>query len=174
MFMGSSNKEINLKPIGNIKVVGDDPMNADYFIEILKPYRSALKELDKFSHVMVFWWAHEMDTKEFRNSDNWVTTPPYGDDTPDTGIFATRAEYRPNPIALTTCGILHIDEKKGVVQIGGIDAFNGTPVLDLKAYFPICDRIRDCHIAPWLKDWPEWMEDGYEWWQEQGFFEEYE
>ena len=30
----------------------------------------------------------------------------------------------------------------------------------------------DCHIAPWLKDWPEYLEDGIIWWQKQGFFEE--
>ena len=53
-----------------------------------------------------------------------------------------------------------------------MDAFDGTPIIDLKAYFPICDRIRDCHIAPWLKEWPEWQEDGLAWWAEQGFFED--
>jgi len=89
-----------------------------------------------------------------------------------TGIFATRAEYRPNPIALTTCAIQDVDEENGIVKLNGIDAFSGTPIVDIKAYFPICDRVRDCYIAPWLKDWPEWMEDGAAWWEEQGFFEE--
>ena len=60
------------------------------------------------------------------------------------------------------------------IKNGGIDAFDGTPVIDLKAYFPICDRVRDCHVAPWLKNWPECLEDGIIWWQEQNFFEEYE
>lgn len=172
--MKSTQEDIRLKPIGNVRIEGDDPQEADYFIDIKGPYRSALKQLDKFSHVMVFWWAHENDIEEIRNQTKWATTPPYGEDAPETGIFATRAEYRPNPIALTTAGILNVDEKKGIVKLAGIDAFNGTPVVDLKAYFPICDRIRDCHIAPWLKDWPEWMEDGIIWWQEQGFFDDYE
>ena len=167
-------KDIKIKPIGYVRVEGDDPKEAKYFLDIKEQYRSALKELDKFSHVMVFWWAHQNDIPEIRNQKSWVTTPPYGEDAPETGIFATRAEYRPNPIALTTTGITEVDLKKGIVKIPGIDAFNGSPVIDLKAYFPICDRIRDCHIASWLKDWPEWMEDGIEWWQQQGFFDDYE
>lgn len=165
-------KEYKIKPVGYVRIEGDDPIEANYFIDVLEPYRSALKELDKFSHVMVFWWAHEMDKEEYRNADDWAIDVPYAEGAPTTGIFATRAEYRPNPMGLTTCGILDVDDKKGIIKIGGIDAFNGTPVFDLKAYFPICDRVRDCHIAPWLKDWPEYLEDGIIWWQKQGFFEE--
>lgn len=167
-------EEFKIKSIGYVKVEGDDPKEASYSLIIKKLYRTALKQLDKFSHVMVFWWAHENDREEIRNQSEWSTTPPYGEDAPETGIFATRAEYRPNPIALTTSNILEVDEERGVVKIGGIDAFDGTPIIDLKAYFPICDRIRDCHIAPWLIDWPEWMEDGITWWEEQGFFDDYE
>ena len=167
-------KEIKMKPIGYVRIEGDDPMEADYFIDVEEQYRTALMELDKFSHVMVFWWAHEMDKDNYRNSENWAVDVPYAEGAPTTGIFATRAEYRPNPIALTTCEVLNVDIKKGVIKIGGIDAFNSTPIIDLKAYFPICDRVRDCHIAPWLKGWPDWMEDGIKWWQEQGFFNDYE
>jgi len=165
-------KEYKIKPIGYVRIEGDDPIETKYFIDVLEPYRSALKELDKFSHIMVFWWAHEMDKEEYRNADDWAINVPYAEGAPTTGIFATRAEYRPNPMGLTTCGIFDVDDKKGIIKIGGIDAFNGTPVFDLKAYFPICDRVRDCHIAPWLKDWPEYLEDGAIWWQKQGFFEE--
>ncbi len=165
-------KEFKIKPIGYVRVESDNPIEARFYLDIKEQYRSALKELNKFSHVMVFWWAHNNDTEEIRNQKNWCTTPPYGENAPETGIFATRAEYRPNPIALTTASIEKVDEKTGIVKVQGMDAFDGTPIVDLKAYFPICDRIRDCHIAPWLKDWPEWQEDGIVWWQEQSFFEE--
>ena len=167
-------KKINITPIGNVRVEGDDPMKAEFFLDINEQYRSGLKALDKFSHVIVFWWAHENDKDEIRNQEIWSVVPPYGENPEETGIFATRAEYRPNPIAITTTNILEVDEANGIVKVGGLDAFNGTPLVDLKVYFPICDRIRDCHIAPWLKDWPEWMEDGIEWWAEQGFFDDYE
>ncbi len=167
-------KEIKINPIGYVRVIEKNLNEIDYFLEIKEHYRSALKSLDKFSHVIVVWWAHQNDTEEIRNQKAWSIVPPYGENPEETGIFATRAEYRPNPIAMTTTSILEVDEEKGIVKVGGLDAFGGTPIIDLKSYFPICDRVRDCHIAPWLKDWPEWMEDGITWWQEQGFFEEVE
>ncbi|MFX1427439.1 MAG: TrmO family methyltransferase [Promethearchaeota archaeon] len=170
----SREEEYIIRPIGYVRVEGEDLMKAAFYLDIQEQFRSGLKQLDKFSHVMVFWWAHENDTPEIRNQENWSMIPPYGENTPETGLFASRGEYRPNPIALTTVPIMEVDEKKGIVKVAGMDAFNGTPVIDLKAYFPICDRIRDCHIAPWLKDWPEWQEDGLEWWAEQGFFDDFE
>ncbi|MFX1258138.1 MAG: TrmO family methyltransferase [Promethearchaeota archaeon] len=168
--MDNSQKEFNLKPVGYVRIEGDDPMDSEYFVDILAPYRVALKELDKFSHVLIFWWADKNDNKESRNI--LEIKPPYGEEAPSTGVFATRAEYRLNPIAITTANIIKVDQKKGFVKIPYIDAFDGSPVIDLKAYFPICDRVRDVHIAPWLKDWPDWFEDGATWWADQGFFED--
>ena len=160
-------KDITISPIGYIK---ND--NGQASITINKKYIPALKELDKFSHVIVIWWAHE--TAEFRDNIPLTCTPPYGENTPETGIFATRSEYRPNPIGITTCNIESVDMKKGIVNVGGMDAFDNTPVLDLKVYIPICDRLKNVQMAPWLKGWPDWVEDGLEWWQEQGFFDDYE
>ncbi len=167
-----SKTKFELRPIGHTRVVGDDPYKADYYVDIAKPFRKGMKELDQFSHVFVIWWAHKNDTERMRNLSSWTITPPYGDNPPETGIFATRAEYRPNPIGITVAKIDSVDVEKGILKVDGLDAFDGTPVLDLKAYFPISDRIRDCHIGYWLKGWPEWQEDGAAWWAEQGFFEE--
>ena len=167
-----SNTIFELKPIGNVHVEGEDPYSADYFVHINEPFRQGLKELDQFSHVFIIWWAHKNDTEELRNLSSWKIKPPYGENPPQTGIFATRAEYRPNPIGITVTKIISADVEAGKIQVEGLDAIDETPVLDLKAYFPISDRIRDCHIAPWLKDWPMWQEDGAAWWAEQNFFEE--
>ena len=71
------------------------------------------------------------------------------------GIFATRAEYRPNPVAITTCRILAIDQDKGLLQLAGLDAREGTPVIDLKAYFPLFDRVKEARTLDWLPEWPE-------------------
>ena len=167
-------KEFKLKPIGYVRVVANNSKEVEYFLDIKEQYHSALKSLDKFSHVIVVWWAHQNDTEEIRNQKAWSIIPPYGENPEETGIFATRAEYRPNPVAMTTTTIIEVDEEKGIVKVGCLDAFDGTPIIDLKSYFPISDRVRDCYNAPWLKDWPEWMEDGPAWWEEQGFFEENE
>jgi hypothetical protein len=33
--------------------------------------------------------------------------------------------------------------------------------VDLKAYFPVCDRVREAKVPEWISDWPEWVEDGH-------------
>jgi tRNA-Thr(GGU) m(6)t(6)A37 methyltransferase TsaA len=125
-------------------------------IHILEPYRPALRQLERFSHVIVLWWAHQRDNQEFRGM--LQCRPPYADDVL-TGVFATRAEYRPNPVALTTSKILEVDQASGILRLGDIDAFDGTPVLDLKAYFPVCDRVQNASIPEWLDFGMDWMPD---------------
>jgi tRNA-Thr(GGU) m(6)t(6)A37 methyltransferase TsaA len=136
----------------------------DILLEVLEAFRPALRQLDHFSHVMVFWWADRHDNSESRST--LQTEPPYASDKL-TGVFATRAEYRPNPIAMTTCRLLKVDEERGIVRIVNIDAYDGTPVVDLKAYFPVCDRVKEATIPEWLSDWPQWMpEEGIGLWDD--------
>ena len=142
-------KTFHIHPIGYIRR-SEDSVN----LEILEPSRPALKQLEHFSHVMVFWWADKHDNEKSRSI--MQTDPPYAKGKV-TGVFATRAEYRPNPIAMTTCKLLAVDKDRGVVQVTNIDAYDGTPIVDLKAYFPVCDRVREARIPEWLSDWPEWM-----------------
>jgi len=58
---------------------------------------------------------------------------------------------------LTTATIIDIDHKKGLIKIAGMDAYNGTPVLDLKAYMPSCDLVKNVKVAEWMAQWPEWL-----------------
>jgi len=62
-------------------------------------------------------------------------------------------------VELTTYRIVSVDEKMGIVRIAGIDAKEGTTILDLKAYFPCCDRVKEVRIPEWLPGWPEWMHE---------------
>jgi tRNA-Thr(GGU) m(6)t(6)A37 methyltransferase TsaA len=140
-----------MQPIGYIQRTG-----TGIFLNILEPFRPALTQLDHFSHMLVFWWADRHDNEKSRTI--MQTEPPYAKGKL-TGVFATRAEYRPNPLAMTTCKLLEVDEEKGIVHIAEIDAYDGTAIVDLKAYFPVCDRVKDAHIPEWLSDWPEWMPD---------------
>jgi tRNA-Thr(GGU) m(6)t(6)A37 methyltransferase TsaA len=142
-----------LHSIGTVRVTDEE---GSYHLQIDKPYRPALKQLDQFSHIMIFWWADQMDTPEFRGM--MTTELPYAPGV-EAGVFACRSEYRPNPIAVTTMMVLDVDEENGIVVLPWIDAFDGTPILDLKPYIPISDRIRDYKVADWLAEWPEWMED---------------
>jgi tRNA (Thr-GGU) A37 N-methylase len=53
--------------------------------------------------------------------------------------------------------ILDVNEEEGIVQVAFMDAYNGTPIIDLKAYFPVSNRVKEARIPEWLLDWPEWM-----------------
>lgn len=52
-----------------------------------------------------------------------------------------------------------VDEMKGEVEVENIDAYDGTEIIDIKAYFPVCDRVKDAKIPDWLQGWPDWMPD---------------
>lgn len=146
-------KVYQLHPIGRVHVSDEEQR---YILQIDEPYRAGLKQLDQFSHVMILWWADKMDTEQYR--EIMTTELPYAPGV-EAGVFACRSEYRPNPIAVTLMAIISIDVENGIVVLPWIDAFDGSPVLDLKPYIPISDRIRDYKVAEWLVDWPEWMED---------------
>lgn len=148
------NKETyHIHPIGYIH-----QGNGEVTLKLFKNYVPALRHLDKYSHVMVFWWAAKHDNPKSRLI--MQTQLPYAPGT-TAGVFACRAEYRPNPIAMTVCKILKVDEAKDTVKLAKIDAFDGTPILDLKGYIPVCDRVKDVKTPEWYDGWPEWLpEDG--------------
>lgn len=145
------NNSFTIYPIGVAKAD-----QGKFFVEIKDFFRPALKELNRFGHVIVTWWADQHDNKESRSK--LQTELPYAKGV-TAGVFACRSESRPNPIAITTCKITHLDEAKGIVELEYIDANDGTPVLDLKPYIPVCDRMRDIQVAEWYEDWPDWYED---------------
>lgn len=152
--MNNTEKSFKIHSIGLIRRTDDG-----IYLEIKDSYVPALKELEHFSHVQVFWWVDGVDNEDARGL--LQVDPPYGENPPKTGVFATRSPARPNPIGLTTAKIESIDHKKGVVKIQNIDAFDKTPIIDLKAYFPVCDRVKTASIPSWIKGWPEWFpEDG--------------
>ena len=125
-------------------------------IDIDEPFRPALLGLGEFSHVMVFWWANYLDSPEQRNI--MQCQPPYAEGR-TMGMFATRSPVRPNPIMMTTCPLLEVDQDKGIVTLGNLDAVDGTPVVDLKAYFPVCDMQPPARLQVSGLGWLEGMPD---------------
>ena len=144
---------ITIHPIGVVKASDQEGM---YALQVHPQYCDALKGLDQFSHVMVIWWADLHDN----HADRQLLTAdlPYAPGV-EVGVFACRSEYRPNPVAITIMPMLSVDVKAGLVVLPWIDALDGSPILDLKPYMPVSDRIRDVKVADWLSDWPLWMED---------------
>jgi len=114
-----------VSPIGRVHNKKGKPVQ----LEIYEKYLPALHRMEYCSHVIVLWWFHKNDTPERRKI---LKVHPRGNrNNPLTGVFATHSPVRPNLIAITTCKILSV--KDGIVTIEGIDAFDDTPILDLKS-----------------------------------------
>jgi len=112
-----------MHPIG--KVVKKDNRN---FIEVFEQYQNGLYRLDQFEEVTVIYWFDKNDTPEKRAI---LQVHPRGDkNNPIRGVFATHAPVRPNLIAISRCKILRIEGN--IIEVDEIDAFDQTPVLDLK------------------------------------------
>jgi len=115
-------------PVGRIHKNGDNT-----WIEIEEAYREAMDGLSGFSHITVIYWFHQNDIPEKRAI---LKVHPRKDETnPLTGVFATHAPCRPNLIAITHCRITDIDD--GIIHIDAIDAYDQTPVIDVKAFIPM-------------------------------------
>ena len=112
-----------------------------------KKYHKGLLGLDGFSHIYVFWWFDRNDTPEKRAV---LRVNPMGNPSnPRTGVFATRSPVRPNLIALTLCKIVSIENN--TIEIERTDAFDGTPVLDIKPFIPGYDSTPDATVPDWLE-----------------------
>ncbi|NPA37782.1 MAG: tRNA (N6-threonylcarbamoyladenosine(37)-N6)-methyltransferase TrmO [Chlorobi bacterium] len=106
-------------------------------IHIFDEYRDALKDLGLFEYIIVIY--------HFSGAGKWSAevTPPAATSDHRFGLFATRSPKRPNPIGFT---VLKLDDiKNGILYVSGVDAFDGSPVLDLKPFLPSVDGIKSIH-----------------------------
>jgi tRNA-Thr(GGU) m(6)t(6)A37 methyltransferase TsaA len=116
-------------------------------LKIADKYGEALKGLDGFSHVIVLYWLHGNDTPEKRTT--LQTRLERFPNKPLAGVFASRAPVRPNPIALSVCRILSVDGN--TVRVESIDAFDRTPIVDLKPHIPNVDSPDNVRLPDWWK-----------------------
>jgi tRNA (adenine37-N6)-methyltransferase len=101
-------------------------------IEIDSRYADALLGLQDYSHILVFYWFHQNDSREERAT---LRVHPRGDrNNPLTGVFATHSPRRPNLIALTRCRLLAVAGTR--LTVAGLDALDGSPVIDIKGFIP--------------------------------------
>ncbi|MES0447110.1 MAG: tRNA (N6-threonylcarbamoyladenosine(37)-N6)-methyltransferase TrmO, partial [Desulfobacterales bacterium] len=128
-------------PVGVIKKQGET-----VWIEIYEKYNDALIGLDGFSHLTVCYWFHENDTPEKRNV--LQVHPRSNKKNPLTGVFATHSPLRPNLIAISICKILSIDGNS--IRIDKIDAFEGSPVIDIKCFIPSKVSESDIRLPDWV------------------------
>ena len=142
-------KKIFLNPIGFVRTqaVGDEVKDKSRLSEIFIncELTSALDGISGFSHVFVLFWLHQITGKQ---RETLKVHPRGRRDVPLLGVFGTRTNLRPNPIGLTLCELVKVESN--VLTVRGLDAFNGTPVLDVKPY-----DLWDCAKIARMPDW--WM-----------------
>ena len=131
----------SLKPVGIVRKTDDETL-----IEIFDEFTDALLGLDGFSHIYVLYWFHQNDCDEKRRT--LQVQPRKDPDNPLTGVFATHSPARPNLIALTLCRITSISG--GKIRIDEIDAYDGTPVVDIKCYIPDAVADEDVRLPGWV------------------------
>jgi tRNA-Thr(GGU) m(6)t(6)A37 methyltransferase TsaA len=143
----SSEQPVTMKPIGFVRTqaVGDEVKDKNRTSEIVinPELTQALEGITDFSHLFVLFWLSEISTEQRK----MLKVHPRGrKDLPLLGVFATRTNLRPNPIGLTLVELVNVEGN--VLAVRGLDAFNGTPVLDIKPY-DFWDAAKDAKVPKW-------------------------
>ena len=126
---------VTLTPVGTVSSVRDEAVDDDWdsitsTITLRGEFtEAALKGLDAFSHIEVVYLFDRVDPATVQTA---ARHPRGNRDWPEVGIFAQRAKARPNRIGVTVCRLLAVEGL--TVSVQGLDAINGTPVLDIKPY----------------------------------------
>ncbi len=150
---------ICLKPIGIIHVdKSDEEVKNSYegvegVVEVFPEYVEGLEGIEEFSHIILITYLHKTKPE---NRKVLKVRPRrlkrFGievDDLPLVGVFCTDSPHRPNPIALSIVELVRREGNK--LYVRGLDLFDGTPILDIKAYSP--DRcIEDIRVPWWVKE----------------------
>jgi tRNA-Thr(GGU) m(6)t(6)A37 methyltransferase TsaA len=142
-----SEEKIVLTPIGFVETdaVGEEVRDRSRTSKIIVNGEivEALDGLSSYSHLFVLFWLNQIKDDERKT----LKVHPRGKkDLPLSGVFAVRTMLRPNPIGLTIVEI--VDVQSNVLTIRGLDAYNGTPVLDIKPYDP-WDVIENPKVPSW-------------------------
>jgi len=110
-------------------------------IEVFPKYAEGLKDVEGFSHLILLYHFHLVEGYS-------LVARPFLDDTLR-GIFAIRSPKRPNPIGMTVVRLLK--REGNVLTVGGVDMVDGTPLLDIKPYFPDIDAHQTTRLG-WMGD----------------------
>ena len=142
----ASSQQIVLTPIGHVRTdaVGDEVKDKSRTSRIILNTEliEGLDGIEGFSHVYVLFWLNEVT-----NQPRALKFHPRGRmDMPLLGVFAIRTSQRPNPIGLTLVQLLKVEGNTLLVR--GLDAYDGTPVLDIKP-FDAWDAAKDARVPDW-------------------------
>jgi tRNA-Thr(GGU) m(6)t(6)A37 methyltransferase TsaA len=139
-----------MEPVGVVRSPVAEGVDEDWGsvvaeIHLRVEYAPGLRGLEEFSHAIVVFLMHQAT---FNPDTDLVRRPRGQADMPELGIFAQRAKHHPNPIGLTAVRLLSV--RGNVVTVRGLDAIDGSPVLDIKPYFPAFDNVDDATTPEWV------------------------
>ena len=140
-------EDIPLKAIGYVERKVQDASVKDKSnisdLVLNEELTDGLQGIEDFSHIFVLFWLNKLS-----NADRQILKvhPRGRKDVPLLGIFATRTQFRPNPIGLTVVELVRMYENRLTVR--GLDAFDGTPILDIK---PVdsWDIVEEMRLPNW-------------------------
>ncbi len=133
---------MELTPIGIIhspyQERGDAPRQGrlsdnELTLEIFPDFADGLKDITRASHLIVLYWGDRAKRDVLQSKTPFSDVP--------IGVFASRSPNRPNPIAFCVAELIRHEENRLIVR--GVDALDGSPLLDIKAYAPALDSIPD-------------------------------
>jgi len=150
-FFNNNIKKIKIIPIGIVKNGINDLENRDWEnivskIVIHPKYVEALDGIEENSHIYVLFYLHKLPKNEMKILK---VHPMKRKDLPLVGVFAVRSACRPNPIGLTLVEL--ISRKNNTLIVKGLDAIDGTPIIDIKPFNPKMDKVEKFRIPDWLK-----------------------
>ena len=136
-------KSADVHPIGIVRSPyqnrGDAPRQGRFTpdtemdIEIFEEYQDGIGDFAGISHIFVLLWFDRSSRTTLSARPSWAKgIRP---------VFTTRSPDRPNPIGLDIGKIISITGR--TIRVAGLDALDGTPVLDIKPYAPSIDAIPD-------------------------------
>lgn len=150
-------KEILFQPVG-IVISGFKDKNSkeehelyettgEAIVEIFDEFKEGLHNLDKYYNcVWVIYWMHQITD----NERNTMTRHPFNNlNLPEMGVFACGVGIRPNPIGITPCELIKVEDKR--IYVRGLDALDGSPVLDIKPYCPQNYVMLGVECPHWIK-----------------------
>jgi tRNA-Thr(GGU) m(6)t(6)A37 methyltransferase TsaA len=144
---------VTVEPIGVVR--NDIPVPQAYDFDwrkvesrivVRSELTDALLGLDGYSHILVLFWPH-LVPDDVRGSKPRLH--PLDDErNPLQGILATRSQIRYNPVLVTAARLIGI--KRNVVRVSGLDAVNGSSVIDIKPYIAYFDSVPEATTPAWL------------------------
>ena len=109
---------------------------------------AALDGIEAYSHVIVVFHCHRVPEEERTTGRLHPRGEASASGGPEQGVLATRSQRRPNAIGVAVVPLLR--RRRNILRVQGLDAIDGTPVLDVKPYLPPYDSVPEATMPDWV------------------------